>query len=196
MHRPAACLLIAGTVLFAAAGADEPAPGKATQKVRLHVSGAYCQGCAEVLTDALSKAGVKNASKVAANRGRGYVIVLGEIDGDLDLGELAASIDGADTPHKAQARPGVALELFAPLDDESAKAALTALAKIKGVAPKGSKADTNTGTLSVKLAAGQPATVESIIAGLKDAGIEAQVVTDAPATEEKAVEEKAAENKE
>jgi hypothetical protein len=182
----AVAILSLGLLAIGQAADDSPtADAKPKQKVRFHVSGAYCQGCAEVLTEALAKAGVRNASKVAANRGRGYVIVLGEIDGDLDLGDLAARIDGADTPHKAQSKPGVALELFAPLDDASAKTALATLAKVKGVAAKGSKADIGSGTLSVKLAAGQPATVDSIVAALKAAGIDTNVVTDAPAADEK-----------
>jgi hypothetical protein len=186
---------VASLAVGQAADAPKKSAEKPQQKVRLHVNGAYCQGCAEVLTEALAKAGVKNATKLAANRGRGYVIVLGEIDGDLDLGELAATIDGADTPHKAQSKPGVALELFAPLDEASAQTALAALAKVKGVAAKGSKADIGSGTLSVKLAAGQPATVDIIVTALKDAGIDAQVVTEAPASEEKPIDDKPADEK-
>jgi hypothetical protein len=129
------------------------------------------------LADALVQGGVQNASKIAPNRGRGYVIVLGEIPEDHNLSLLAEAVDSADTPHKAQTHPAVALELIADLDEDSAAKALTILGKIKGVDAEGSSADAKTGVISVKLAGGEKLTVDDVLARLKEGGIAARIVT-------------------
>ena len=173
-------LAVAALALAASASAaDKPA-----RKVRLHVSGAYCQGCAGVLTEVLSQSGVKNASKVPANRGRGHVIVLGELDGDFDLSTLATAIGGAETPHKKQAPPGVALEVVASLNEKSAESALAALAEIKGVDAKASTADVETGVISIKLSGDEKLTVDDVLSALEKADIDAQIVTEPAAKPE------------
>lgn len=190
-----ACLGWAGWVWSAdPAPTAKPAAQGQKQQVRLHVSGAYCQGCAEVLTEALAQGGVANATKIPANRGRGYVIVLGEIDPAFDLGALAKVVNAADTPHKKQAKPGVALELFASLDDESAEKVRTTLASVKGVDAKLSQVDAETGTISVRLAGSEKVTVAGVIGALKKSAIDAKIVTEgAPAAEKKPDAEKPAE---
>ena len=166
--------------LLAADPPEEAKSGKAgaKQKVRLHVSGAYCLGCAGVLTEALTQGGVQDATKVPANRGRGYVIVLGEIASNFDLSGLAKAVNEADTPHKKQSKPGVALELFAALDEESSAKALTALADVPGVNGKQSSANAETGAISVKLSGQETVTVSGIIDALKKVGVQAKVVTE------------------
>ncbi|MGE0606243.1 MAG: hypothetical protein AB7O62_03880 [Pirellulales bacterium] len=184
----AALLACAAMFVWAADESPKPKDAKAgdTQKVRLHVSGAYCLGCAGVLTDALADGGVENATKVPANRARGYVIVLGDIAKDFDLSKLAVAVNEADTPHKKQAKPGVALELFASLDETTAPKAVEALADIKGVDAKHSSANVETGAISIKLSGEEKVTVASLIGALKKGGIDAKVVTDAPAPVEEA----------
>ena len=89
-----------------------------------------------------------------------------------DLGKIAQAVNQAKTPHRSQAAPGLAVVLFADLDKDSAKAAVAALGKIKGVDGKGSQADPKKGELSVKIAGGEKVTVTNIVAALKNAGIE------------------------
>ena len=155
-----------------------PPEKKAAEQVRLYVEGAYCAGCAGVLTEALELGGFKNASKISANRGAGYVIVYGDFAHAGDLSKLAIAVNGAQTPHKKLSQPGVSLELFAKLTDESASKALKALEKVKGVDAVGSRADAKRGVLSIRLAGEDPVSVASLISTLKEQGIEAKVETD------------------
>ena len=151
------------------------------QQVRFLVSGSYCMGCSEVLTETLKEAGLLNASRVAPNR-NGPVIVLGEIAPDADLGKLAATVNKAETPHRKQAPPGLALEVFAELDKADPKAgdkALQALEKVPGVDAKASKAVPSAGRLEIKLTGEKPVRVADVLAALKAAGVEARVVGDA-----------------
>jgi len=153
--------------------------GKKADQVRLYVEGAYCAGCAAVLTEALSISGVKNTSKISANAGKGYVIVLADFGHDKNLSQVADAVKGADTPHKRQAKPGVSLELFAKLDKESAAKAIKSLAAVEGVDAKGSAADPKRGVISVRLAGGdKPVSVAGIVSQLKADGIAASIVTD------------------
>jgi hypothetical protein len=182
MRKQLALAVAVASLTVAAWAADKPEE-KATRRVRLHVSGAYCQGCAGVLAETLAAAGVRNASKVPANRGRGHVIVLGEIDGDLNLAVLAQSINGAETPHRKQAAPGLAVELFADLDEESAAKALAVLSKVKGVDAEGSTADVDTGALSIKLTGEEELSLDALVAALDKGGVQARIVTEAPTAE-------------
>lgn len=172
---------IAGLARLEPAQAEEkteraPAP----QQVRLYVEGAFCAGCAAVLTDALEEGGLKNVSKISPNVGRGHVIVLGDLAHAADLSPLAKAVNGAATPHRDQAKPGVSLEVFAKLDEKSADKALAALVKVSGVDAKGSKADLERGALSVRLNGEGKLSVEGLLASLKQAGIDAKIVTDGP----------------
>ena len=78
-------------------------------------------GCAGVITDALAGSGVQNLSKIPPNKGRGYVIVSGEVS-DGELQKLADAVNKALTPHRAQVQPLVSLELVAKLDEQAADA--------------------------------------------------------------------------
>lgn len=166
-------LLFGVTALFpVAASAAELA------KVRFHVYGAYCAGCAGTLTEALAEAGVQEASKIPPNRGRGYVIVRGVLEEGADLGALAKVVNEADTPHKSQAAPGLALELFAKLEKKSAAAALKALEELHGVDAQASQADPRAGIISVKLSGDEKVTVADILDALKKAGVDARAVAE------------------
>lgn len=175
---------------------------KSAEQVRLYVEGAYCQGCAGVLREALELSGLKQPSKISANNGQGYVIVYGDFGHAADLSKVALAINGADTPHKKLSKPGVSLELFAKLTEETGPKALKSLEKIKGVDATGSRVDAKRGVISVRLVGGQPVTIDGIIAALKQDGIEAKVETDtvkkflvAPPVVEAPAEEKPAEDK-
>ncbi len=132
--------------------------------------------CAKVLTDALVKGGLKKTSKIAPNRGRGYVIILAEFPYDADLGAVAKKVNQAITPHREQAPPGVSLELYAKLDKQSAKAALASLSKLKGVDGKRSAANVKRGVISVQLSGSAKISVNDVIASLKKANVDARIV--------------------
>ena len=202
-----ACILLISVATVGLTSAEDAKPEakpaakeeKKAEQVRLYVEGAYCAGCADVLREALEISGLKKPSKVSANSGQGYVIVYGDFAHTSDLSKVAIAINGAETPHKKISKPGVSLELFAKLTEESAAQALKSLEKVKGVDAAGSKADPVRGVLSIRLVGDTPVTVDGIIATLKKDGIEAKVETDTvkkfliapPKVEEEKTEEKA-----
>jgi hypothetical protein len=101
-----------------------------------------------------------------------------EGDKDVDLGKAADKVNGADTPHKSQATPGLSVVLFAKLDKDSAKKAEEAAGKVKGVDSKGTKANADKGEISVKIKGGDKVTAADLVKALKDAGIEAKLTKD------------------
>ena len=74
------------------------------------------------------------------------MLVVGQIETDVDLVTLATAVNRAKTPHGKKSPPGLALVVLAELDKESAAAALKALAKVKGVDSKGTKANVKKGS--------------------------------------------------
>lgn len=176
-------LVVVGMLLPALAVSEETkeeqaAPAPKAEQVRLYVEGAFCAGCAGVLDDAISQGGVKKASKVPVNVGRGHVIVLADLAHNADLSQLAKMINAAATPHRSRAKPGVSIEMFAKLDQDSAKTAREALAKIEGVDAEGSQIDAERGVIAIRLTGEKKITVASLTGDLKKAGIDAGVVTD------------------
>ncbi len=113
--------------------------------------------------------------KLTPNQGKGPVEVVGEVAENVDLGKIAKAVNQANTPHRTQAAPGLAVVLFAELNEESAKGAVTALGKVKGVDGKSCRADTKKGELSVKLAGASKVTIGDLQAALKGAGVEASI---------------------
>ncbi len=97
---------------------------------------------------------------------------VGSIPADLDLGALSKKVAEADTPHRSMFAPGLAVVLFARLDETTAKKAEEALGKVKGVA-KGTMADVKRGEISVQLTGDEKVTLDDLLRSLKDAGIEA-----------------------
>lgn len=150
---------------------------KTAEQIRIYVEGAYCPGCTEVLKEALEISGLKNASKISANAGQGYVIVYGDFAHSADLSKVATAVNGAQTPHKKISKPGVSLELFGKLNEETAAQALKSLEKIKGVDAEGSTANAKRGVISVRLKGGDAVSVADIIAALEKDGISAKVET-------------------
>ncbi len=143
-------------------------------------------GCAGVITDALAGSGVQNLSKIPPNKGRGYVIVSGDVP-DGELSKLADAVNKALTPHRAKVQPLVSLELIAKLDKQSAETAIKALTAVAGVDAENSTTDTDLGVLAVRLAGDKPVTVATITAALAKAGVAAKIATPpaaAPAAEE------------
>ncbi len=118
---------------------------------------------------------MEKSSKIVPNEGKGPVTLTGIIAVDADLGATGKAINGANTPHKSQAPPGLALVVFAKLDKKSAEAATKALGKVKGVDSKQSKADAKKGQISVSIAGKEKVTVAGILAALKDAGVKASL---------------------
>jgi hypothetical protein len=101
------------------------------------------------------------------------VRVTTSIPEDADLGTCGQAVNEAKTPHKGQSAPGLALVVFAKLDEASAKKAEEALGKVKGIDAEGTKADVKRGEISVKIAGGEKLTVGGILEALKGAGVEA-----------------------
>lgn len=128
-------------------------------------------GCSEVLTDVLAQSGVKNASRLPPNR-NGSVLVAGEIADGADLAALAAAINKAETPHRKQAPPGLALEVNCKLDDKTSAKALEVLAKVSGVDAKASQVKASAGAIEVKLTGDKKVTVKDIVAALATAGFD------------------------
>ena len=123
---------------------------------------------------------MKNAGKITPNKGKGPVQIVGELPEDANLAVAAKAVNAAKTPHKDQCPTGLSLALFAKLDKASAADALKALATVKGVDSKGSKADVKKGQISVKLkgvdsSGGAKLKIADILAALKKAGIEASI---------------------
>lgn len=165
-------MLLCASLALVFVGAD-----KATevQKVRFRLSGAVCGGCASALAETLATSGVEHASKIAPNKGKGAVTVSGDIAEDADLSAIADAILQTETPHKNQAPPALALELFAKLDKESAAKALEALGEVNGVDKEKSTTDVRKGTIDVQLAGGEKLTVANLIDALNEAGIKASI---------------------
>ncbi len=158
------------------AQAQEP-QGKTTQHLRFYVDGAYCMGCASVLAKAMENGGAAKVSKIAPTAGRGHVIVLAGYGHGTDLSPLAKAVNGAATPHRDRAAPGLAIEIFAELTDETAAAAKTALAKVQGIDAEGVKIDRNRGAIAVPLAGDAQVTAQGLVDALKAGGVEARIET-------------------
>ena len=151
----------------------EPATSERGQKITLNIEGVECGGCARVLTAALTECKLQLAGKLEPNKdGPSQVIVTCE--GECDLAACAAKVAEAKTPHREQAKPGMCLVLFSKLDETSAKEAVTACRKIKGVEGAACKADAAKGEIHIKLAGGEKISAEQIVQALRDAGIQAQ----------------------
>ncbi len=106
------------------------------------------------------------------------MLVVGQIETDVDLVTLATAVNRAKTPHVKTFPPGLALMVLAELDKESAAAALKALAKVKGVDSKGTKANVKEGQINIKLlglddSSGAKLKIADIRIALKTAGIDA-----------------------
>jgi hypothetical protein len=128
------------------------------------------------LADALVQGGVKVASRIAPNRGKGHVIVLAEIPADADLGALAKAVQNADTPHKDQVAPALALEVFTNArDQEAADKAREALKAVEGVDVEGSVVNVETGAMGVKLTGEAAVTVDAVVKALDEAGLAPEI---------------------
>lgn len=168
------------TVVASPVSAQEaatPPTTPATQQLRLYVDGAYCMGCAAVLTKSLEEGGAAAVSKIAPTAGRGFVIVLAGYKHDANLSPLAKAVNEAATPHRDQAKPGVALEVYAELTEANAPAAKAALAKVPGVAAEQIQTDLGRGTIAIGLTGEGSLAAVDILAALKQAGIEARIET-------------------
>jgi copper chaperone CopZ len=169
------CFALACLAISAAAASALAADGD-SRPVRLYVSGGYCQGCVSVLTDVLKEAGAANASRIAPNRGKGFVIVLAELAADADLGALAKAVNEADTPHKAQDPPALALEVFTNArDEEAGQKARAALKSIDGVDAEASTVNLETGAVGARITGEAEVSVDAIVKALDEAGLEPEI---------------------
>ena len=75
------------------------------------------------------RCGVEKSSKMVPNKGKGTVTVTGMPAKMAHLAATAKPVDGAKTPGKSQSPLGLALVLFAKLDNESADVVTKVLGK-------------------------------------------------------------------
>ena len=83
----------------------------------------------------------------------------------MDLGAAASKVQKKDKPHAAPPG-GFSLVLFAALDKDSAKKAVDAVSKLKGVDKKETKADEKKGEVVVRIAGGEKLTVAALVDAL------------------------------
>jgi hypothetical protein len=103
----------------------------------------------------------------------------------VDLGAAASKVEKKDKPHHDPAG-GLSLVLFAALDKDSAKKAVDALGKLKGVEKTGTKADEKKGEVVVRIAGGEKLTVATLVDALKkDAGVTASVAKEKEKSKDK-----------
>jgi hypothetical protein len=124
------------------------------------------------LTAALVQGGATIEGKLKPNK-LGPSAVIASIAADADLAKLAAKVNACNTPHKGKKAPGVALVLFAKLDDKSSAAATKALGSVDGIDGKGSAADAKAGTISAKISGSGSVTVAGVQKALAGAGVKA-----------------------
>ena len=149
--------------------------GERPQKVSLDVFGTVCQGCAKELTSALNDSGINKVGKLVPNKGKGPVRIIGELQATADLAKMARMVIEANTPHKSQSPPGLAVVLFAKLDKKSARQARQSLRKLKGVDAKQTSVNARKGEISARINGKEKVSVSTMLAALKDAGINASI---------------------
>ncbi len=199
-------VLAASALVSGAVFAEQP------QKLTLDVDGVYCGGCSAKIGAALTEGGVKLEKKKetvgAAKEGNTLVIyytlkgplvpnkekkgdtvrILAPTDKDIDLAAAAAKVQNAMTPHKAVCPPGLSVVLYGDLDEESAKKAKDALAKITGVDAKKSKVNIKEGEIVVRVTGKGSITTATLLDQLKAAQVAAS--TEKPKTEKEETEKK------
>ena len=152
-----------------AQGAERP------QKVSLDVFGTVCQRCANELTSALNDSGINKVGKLIPNKGKGPVRITGELQATADLAKMARTVIEANTPHKAQSPPGLAVVFFAKPNTLSAGQARQAFRKLKGIDAKETSVNARKGEISARINGKEKVSVSRMLAALKDAGINASI---------------------
>ncbi len=108
-------------------------------------------------------------NKAAASR------TVAEGDKDVDLAAAAAKVADAQTPHRADKAPNLAVTLFAKMDKDKAKAAEEELGKVKGVDAKETKANAEKGEISVRFKGDKGPKAADLLDAAKKAGVEASL---------------------
>ena len=152
-----------------AQGAERP------QKVSLDVFGTVCQGCANELTSALNDSGIKKVGKLIPNKGKGPVRITGELLATADLAKIAWTVIEANTPHKSQSPPGLAVVFFAKPNTLSEGQAQQAFRNLKGIDAKDTNVNVTKGEISARINGKEKVSVSTMLAALKDAGITASI---------------------
>lgn len=178
------CMAQQETTQKASQAGSEKDKSKSGQPLTLAIEGVECGNCARVLTAALSECNIQLQGKLTPNKD-GPSQVAATCSKDCDLGACAAKVNEAQTPHRSAQKPGLALVVFAKLDNQNIKDAEMACRKIKGADPEGCKADATKGQVCVKLDGSQKVTAEDITKALKDAGIDARLASTSSTTQEK-----------
>ena len=162
----AACSTALGSM---AQGAERP------QKVSLDVFGTVCQNCAKELTSALNDSGIKKVGKLSPNKGKGPVRITGELLATADLAEIARTVIEANTPHRSQSRPGLAVVFYAQPNKLSEGQAQQAFRNLKGVDAKETSVNVKKGEISARINGKEKVSVSMMLVALKDAGINASI---------------------
>jgi hypothetical protein len=147
-----------------------------SQKLTFDVSGVVCGGCAKALAGALGEGGLKVEGGLAPGKDKKEPSrIVATADEGVDLGAAAAKVQKKEKPHPAPPG-GLSLVLFATLDKDSAKKAVDAVSKLKGVDKTETKADEKKGEIVVRISGGEKLTANTLLDALKkDAGVTASV---------------------
>jgi copper chaperone CopZ len=136
--------------IIAVAAALVLTAGAAAETVKLRLNGVLCDGCkGEIITAIESNKGARVKNEPTKANPNATV----DIDfTKTDLGAIAKSVAAADTPHKGDQAPAAFLVLDAKnLTEASAKKLPDALAKVKGVDAKMSKAEVKSKEIVIRL---------------------------------------------
>jgi hypothetical protein len=151
-------------------------------ELTLKIEGVECQNCSRVLSETLQGTPLKVTGSITPNTS-GPTEVRATCPQNCDLGDAAAKVNKAATPHRDRVPPSLALVIFANLDDQSAKSAMTACQKISGVSGKDCQASAEADEIQIRISGDRKVTVEQILTAMKDAGVNA--TTKAPSAREK-----------
>ena len=136
--------------IIAVAAALVLTAGAAAETVKLRLNGVLCDGCKGEIITAIVK--VKGADVKTEPTKANPVAVVVYDEKKTDLGAIAKAIAEADTPHKSDQAPAAFLVLEAKgLTEAAAKKLPDALAKVKGVDAKMSKAEVKGKEIHIRL---------------------------------------------
>lgn len=154
-------------------------PSPAGEKITLNVEGAECDTCVHMLTTVLQDCKLQIASKFEPNPD-GPTQVVVSCPAGCDLSACASKVAECKTPHRHESPPRLCLVMFAKLDEMSAKEAVSACRKLKGVDGAACKADIPKGEIHVKLTGGQKVTPEQLIQAFRESGVQVQLTRNSP----------------
>lgn len=123
----------------------------------------------------MNEGGVLKSTKIAPNQGKRFSIVTCDLSPDANLSALAKLVNGADTPHRDEVKPGLMVELLADLGDKKPDTVQKMLGSVDGIDGANSRVFAKRGVIAVKLSGGPKLTLDDILTSLDKAGIKARL---------------------